>query len=171
MSARRKLLPGQSLLLRERSIGRRALPRAAAYGYEYPANPKRRSVFAGALQLSNQAFRCFSASASLSSRATEYLQLQDPDLTDSQRTVREAITKICSKFPDDYWLDVDQTKKWPIEFTTAIAKDGWLGICQPVEYGGSELGLAEATTMMQTVSESGGGESAALRVPRLLQRS
>ncbi|TKA76334.1 hypothetical protein B0A49_02691 [Cryomyces minteri] len=92
---------------------------------------------------------------------TEYLQTQDPDLTDSQRTVREAIAKICAKFPDEYWLDIDQTKRWPIEFTSAIAKDGWFGIMMPAEYGGSELGLSEATVMMQTVSESGGGGTAA----------
>ncbi|TKA80570.1 hypothetical protein B0A49_00622 [Cryomyces minteri] len=93
--------------------------------------------------------------------ATEYLQTQDPDLTDSQRTVREAIAKICAKFPDEYWLDIDQTKRWPIEFTSSIAKDGWLGIMMPAEYGGSELGLSEATVMMQTISESGGGGTAA----------
>jgi len=165
MSVRWKLLPGQSVLFGKRSIGRCASPRAVAY----PANPRRRPI--SSLHLRNTSFRCFSASASLSSRATEYLQLQDPDLTDSQRTVREAISRICSKFPDDYWLDVDQTKKWPIEFTTAIAKDGWLGICQPAEYGGSELGLAEAATMMQTISESGGGELAARHVPYVPQHS
>lgn len=165
MSARWKLLP--ELLSKERTISTVlcASPRAIAY----PANLLRPPILS--LQLRKTPFRCFSASSALSSRATEYLQLQDPDLTDSQRTVREAITKICSKFPDDYWLDVDQTKKWPIEFTTAIARDGWLGICQPAEYGGSELGLADATTMMQTVSESGGGELADLHVPCLLQRS
>ena len=90
-------------------------------------------------------------------RGTEYLQPHDLDLGDSQRTVREAIAKICTKFPDDYWLDIDNSKKWPIEFTQAIAKDGWLGICMPAEYGGADLGLVEASIMMQTVSESGGG--------------
>lgn len=103
--------------------------------------------------------REFGSSSRLYFRGTEYLQLDDPDLTESQKTVREAIAKICSKFPDEYWLDVDNKKKWPIEFTTAIAKDGWLGICMPEKYGGSNLGLAEATIMMQTVSESGGGNA------------
>ncbi|KAL9067381.1 MAG: hypothetical protein Q9157_006819 [Trypethelium eluteriae] len=51
-------------------------------------------------------------------------------------------------------------KQWPREFTNAIAKDGWLGICMPSAYGGAELGLAEATTMMQTIAESGGGMTA-----------
>ncbi|KAH7024269.1 acyl-CoA dehydrogenase/oxidase, partial [Macrophomina phaseolina] len=81
-------------------------------------------------------------------------------LTDSQRTVRQAISKICARFPYEYWLECDNKKRWPDEFTTAIAKDGWLGICIPSEYGGSDMGLTEAVTMMQTISESGGGFSA-----------
>lgn len=75
--------------------------------------------------------------------AQEYLPSHQPDFTESQKTVREAISKICVKFPDEYWFNVDETKKWPSEFTDAIAKDGWLGICMPPEYGGSELGIAE----------------------------
>ncbi|KAK8168793.1 hypothetical protein BKA80DRAFT_341555 [Phyllosticta citrichinensis] len=47
-----------------------------------------------------------------------------PDLSESQRAVRGAISKICTKFPDEYWLACDNEKKWPSEFTTAIAKDG-----------------------------------------------
>ena len=89
-------------------------------------------------------------------KATEYLPAY-PDLTESQATVREAVGKICSRFPDSYWLEIDNAASWPGEFQQAIAKDGWLGIMMPSEYGGSELGLAEATVMMQTISESGGG--------------
>ncbi|KAI9700926.1 MAG: hypothetical protein M1820_006687 [Bogoriella megaspora] len=92
-------------------------------------------------------------------RAREYLPAL-PDLSESQSEVRAAISKICSKFPDDYWLDIDNTKKWPSAFTDAIAKDGWLGICMPSAYGGADLGLGEATVMMQTIAESGGGMTA-----------
>lgn len=97
-------------------------------------------------------------------RATEYLQNQDPDLTESQRSVRDAIAKICSKFPDEYWRRVDENKVFPVELHRALAKDGWLGICMPSEYGGSELGISEAAVMMQTISESGGGMTAASSV-------
>ncbi|CZR51683.1 related to acyl-CoA dehydrogenase family protein [Phialocephala subalpina] len=97
-------------------------------------------------------------------KTTESLQSSDLDLTDSQRTVREAISKICSKFSDDYWLRTDETKKYPHELHSALAKDGWLGICMPSEYGGSELGIAEAAIMMQTISESGAGMTGASAV-------
>ena len=90
-------------------------------------------------------------------RATEFLQNHDPDLTESQREVREAIAKVCSKFDDAYWKKADDEHRFPLEFQQAIAKDGWLGICMPSEYGGSDLGIAEASIMMQTISESGAG--------------
>ncbi|UNI16970.1 hypothetical protein JDV02_003352 [Purpureocillium takamizusanense] len=94
-------------------------------------------------------------------RAKEYLQSQDPDLTESQRTVREAIAKICQRFPDEYWLEADRSKQFPLELHAALARDGWLGICMPEAYGGSGLGIAEAAVMMQTIAESGGGMTAA----------
>jgi alkylation response protein AidB-like acyl-CoA dehydrogenase len=96
-------------------------------------------------------------------RATDYLPAY-PDLNESQTLVREAISKICSAFPDEYWLEVDNAARWPGEFQQAVAKDGWLGIMMPSQYGGSELGLAEATVMMQTISESGAGMTGASSV-------
>jgi alkylation response protein AidB-like acyl-CoA dehydrogenase len=90
--------------------------------------------------------------------------MNDPDLTDSQRTVREAIAKICSKYPDEYWKRFDDSGEPSLDLHADLAKDGWLGICMPTEYGGAELGIAEATIMMQTLSESGGGMTAASSV-------
>jgi alkylation response protein AidB-like acyl-CoA dehydrogenase len=100
----------------------------------------------------------------LHAKATEFLQISDLELTESQRLVRESIAKICSKFPDSYWLDADETKRFPTELHSALAKDGWLGICMPSEYGGSDLGISEAATMMQTISESGAGMTGASSV-------
>lgn len=97
-------------------------------------------------------------------RATEYLQNHDSDLTDSQRTVREAIAQIYADYPDQYWLKQDGSKKFPAAFHKALAQDGWLGICMPQQYGGSEMGIAEAAVMIQTISESGGGMTAASSV-------
>ncbi|KAL2414721.1 Acyl-CoA dehydrogenase FadE12 [Exophiala dermatitidis] len=95
------------------------------------------------------------------SRATEYLHCHDPDLTESQRTVREAVAKICAKFPDEYWVKQEELKKFPTDLYDALAADGWLGICMPEKYGGAALGISEAAVMMQTLSESGGGMTAA----------
>ncbi|KAJ6141723.1 hypothetical protein N7497_010822 [Penicillium chrysogenum] len=100
-------------------------------------------------------------SRSLHARATEFLQSQDPDLSESQRTVREAISKICSDFPDSYWAQIDESHQFPTELYEALARRGWLGICLPQRYGGSELGISEAAVMMQTIAESGAGMTGA----------
>jgi acyl-CoA dehydrogenase len=60
--------------------------------------------------------------------------------TEEQLTVREAISNICSKFPNTYWQERDQQEKDPKEFHAALAKDGWLGIALPEHLGGAGLG-------------------------------
>lgn len=78
--------------------------------------------------------------------------------------MREAIGKICSKYPDEYWLKKDDAHEFPRDLHQDLARDGWLGICMPSAYGGSELGISEATVMMQTISESGAGMTGASSV-------
>src|SRR5881394_3435359 len=78
-----------------------------------------------------------------------------------QEAIREAIAKICARFDDDYWLTRDREGGFPLDFHAAFAKDGWLGICMPEEFGGSALGVTEAAIMMQAISESGAGQSGA----------
>lgn len=82
-------------------------------------------------------------------------------LTESQESIREAVAKICANFDDAYWLAKDRDGGFPFEFYDAIAEAGWLGICIPEEYGGAGLGIMDAALMMRTISESGGGMSAA----------
>jgi acyl-CoA dehydrogenase len=60
--------------------------------------------------------------------------------TDTQLTVQEAISQVCSQFPNTYWQEHDQNEQDPKEFHSAMAKDGWLGIALPEELGGSGLG-------------------------------
>ncbi|KAI1608979.1 isovaleryl-CoA dehydrogenase [Exophiala viscosa] len=106
----------------------------------------------------------FSSTQYRQARGTEYLQLHDPDLTDSQREVREAISKVCSRFDDTYWSNAEKKHRFPLEFHQAVAKDGWLGICMPSDYGGSDLGIAEAAVMVQTIAESGAAYAGASAV-------
>jgi acyl-CoA dehydrogenase len=81
-----------------------------------------------------------------------------------QEQIREAIGKICARFDDAYWLKKDKAGGFPVELHQALARDGWLGIAMPEEYGGSGLGIAEAAVMMQAISESGAGFSGASAV-------
>src|SRR5256885_5249881 len=79
--------------------------------------------------------------------------------TPEQERIREAIAKLCERFGDDYWLAHDRDGEFPRDFQKACARDGWLGIAMPDEYGGAGLGISEAALMMQTIAESGAGFS------------
>ena len=64
-------------------------------------------------------------------------------------------------FDDDYWLECDEKSKFPHKFYDEIANGGWLGICMPKEFGGTALGIADASIFMQKIAETGGGMAAA----------
>jgi acyl-CoA dehydrogenase len=81
----------------------------------------------------------------------------DFSLTADQHNIRQAILKLCSRFPDEYWLERDRDAVFPHEFFTTVVEGGWLGIAVPPEFGGSGLGVTEAAIMMQAVAESGAG--------------
>ncbi|CAK7230059.1 hypothetical protein SBRCBS47491_007458 [Sporothrix bragantina] len=89
------------------------------------------------------------------SRATDFLPVNLPDWTESQRSVREAIGKIVANYPDEYWMEHDTSHTFPWELYKDLASNGWLGICLPEEFGGSALGISEAAVMLQTIAESG----------------
>ncbi len=77
-------------------------------------------------------------------------------LTNEQNHLLNSLSSTIHGFDDKYWLDCDNTSKYPIEFVNTIAEGGWLGIAMPIEYGGSNLGVTEAALMMMLISEKGG---------------
>ena len=81
-----------------------------------------------------------------------------------QQRIREAIDKLCARFPDEYWLKRDREGGFPADFHQALARDGWLGIAMPEPVGGAGLGISEAAVMMQAIAESGAGFSGASAV-------
>ena len=86
------------------------------------------------------------------------------ELSEEQKRIREAIGKLCERFPDEYWLKRDLEGGFPANFHQAFARDGWLGIAMPEAYGGAGLGITEAAIMMQAIAESGAGFSGASAV-------
>lgn len=77
-------------------------------------------------------------------------------ITPELQQIKDAVTAICDRFDDNYWLECDRAHRFPEEFRAAMAEGGWLGIMMPPEYGGAGLGLKEAAVMMQTVGNSAG---------------
>ncbi len=88
----------------------------------------------------------------------------DFSLTADQQNIRDTILKLCTRFPDEYWLARDRDAVFPQGFYEAIRDAGWLGIAMPEEFGGSGLGITEAALMMQAIAESGAGMTGASSV-------
>ena len=80
----------------------------------------------------------------------------DFSLTDEQNDLLNSLNNTIKNYDDNYWLDCDNSSKYPKEFVDTMANGGWLGITMPANYGGSNLGVTEASLMMMLVAEKGG---------------
>jgi acyl-CoA dehydrogenase len=74
--------------------------------------------------------------------------------------IRDAIRALCQQFPDEYFRRVDAERAYPEAFVDALTKAGWMAALIPQEYGGSGLGLAEASVIMEEVNRCGGNAGA-----------
>src|SRR3954468_18367373 len=74
--------------------------------------------------------------------------------------IREAVRALCKQFPDQYHRRIDEQRGYPEEFVGALTKAGWLAAMIPQEYGGSGLGLTEASVIMEEINRSGGNAGA-----------
>ena len=69
--------------------------------------------------------------------------------------IREAVRKLCARFPGPYWRALDRERAYPTAFVQALTEAGFLSVLIPEEYGGSGLGLAAATAVLEEIHRSG----------------
>src|SRR5438552_17176132 len=74
--------------------------------------------------------------------------------------IREAVRALCAQFPDEYHRKIDEQRGYPEEFVAALTKAGWMAAMIPQDYGGSGLGLSEATVIMEEMNRAGGNSGA-----------
>ena len=74
--------------------------------------------------------------------------------------MREALRDLCAHYPDEYFRGIDEERGYPEAFVNALTEAGWLAVMIPQEYGGSGLGLAEASVVMEEVNRCGGNAGA-----------
>jgi acyl-CoA dehydrogenase len=75
---------------------------------------------------------------------------------DQYQDMREALRDLCNRFDSAYWQKIDHERGYPEAFVKAMTEAGWLAALIPEEYGGSGLGLAEASVIMEEINFSGG---------------
>ncbi len=79
---------------------------------------------------------------------------------DQYQDIRDGVRALCAEFPDEYHRKIDEARTYPEAFVDALTKAGWLAAMIPQEYGGSGLGLAEASVIMEEINRSGGNSGA-----------
>ncbi len=81
-------------------------------------------------------------------------------ITGPYQDIRDAVRALCAEFPDAYHRKIDAARGYPEAFVDAMTKAGWLAAMIPTEYGGSGLGLAEASVVMEEINRCGGNAGA-----------
>jgi acyl-CoA dehydrogenase len=79
---------------------------------------------------------------------------------DRHQELREAVRALCARFDSAYWQRIDAERGYPEAFVDALTGAGWLAAMIPTEYGGSGLGLTEASVIMEEINRSGGNAGA-----------
>ncbi|CAM5186037.1 Acyl-CoA dehydrogenase OS=Castellaniella sp OX=1955812 GN=EPN31_01235 PE=3 SV=1 [Castellaniella denitrificans] len=82
------------------------------------------------------------------------------DTATQYQDIRDAIRDLCAQFGDDYFRRVDEARGYPAEFVDALTRAGWLSALIPEAYGGSGLGLTEASVIMEEINRAGGNSGA-----------
>lgn len=77
--------------------------------------------------------------------------MQNPDHAE----IRDAVAKLCSGFPGEYWRKLDREMAYPAEFVTALTESGFLSALIPEEYGGAGLPLSAAAVIMEEIQRQG----------------
>ena len=81
-------------------------------------------------------------------------------LSNNHPELREAVRALCAQFPQEYFRRIDEQRAYLAEFVDALTQAGWLAALIPTEYGGSGLGLAEASVIMEEINRCGGNAGA-----------
>ncbi|MGD9756293.1 MULTISPECIES: acyl-CoA dehydrogenase family protein [Comamonas] len=80
--------------------------------------------------------------------------------SNNHHEIRDAIRALCAQFPDEYFRKIDEQRVYPEAFVNALTNAGWLAALIPQEYGGSGLGLTEASVIMEEINRCGGNSGA-----------
>ncbi len=81
-------------------------------------------------------------------------------MTETFDDIRASVRALCADFPAEYWRELDRERTYPTDFVRALTEAGFLGVLIPEEYGGSGLGVAAASAILEEIHASGGNGAA-----------
>jgi acyl-CoA dehydrogenase len=73
--------------------------------------------------------------------------------------IRDAVRDLCARFPAAYFRAIDAQRAYPEAFVDALTRAGWLAALIPKAYGGSGLGLTEASVILEEINRRGGNSA------------
>src|SRR6202030_4743297 len=86
--------------------------------------------------------------------------MYDLNPADPYQELRSSLRELCAEFPAEYFRRIDEQRAYPQEFVEALTNAGWLAALIPEEYGGSGLGLTEASVILEEINRGGGNSRA-----------
>lgn len=81
-------------------------------------------------------------------------------INEDYQEIRAGVRALCAQYPDEYHRKIDEERAYPEAFVDALTREGWMSALIPEEYGGSGLGLTEASVIMEEINRSGGNSGA-----------
>ncbi|MGQ7242362.1 acyl-CoA dehydrogenase family protein [Salinicola sp. V024] len=81
---------------------------------------------------------------------------QAPVDHEALEAIRDGVRSLCQQYDGEYWRHIDETRGFPEKFVSELTEAGWLGAMIPEEFGGSGLGLTEASVILEEVNRCGG---------------
>lgn len=76
-------------------------------------------------------------------------------LTPEEPMIREFVRQVAKKYGRDYWLAKAREGTFADELWQELAKDGYLGMMIPPEYGGGGLGLRQMAVFIEEMGHQG----------------
>ena len=52
-------------------------------------------------------------------------------MTENYDDIRDAVARLCERFPGEYWREHDRERTYPVEFVAALTEAGYLSVLIP----------------------------------------
>lgn len=90
--------------------------------------------------------------------ATDWLA--EDSLDEDLQALRDAVSDIVKKYDQSYWIEVDESGRYPSEWVDDLTQAGYMTMLIPEEYGGGGATISEGALFLETINRWGGEATA-----------